>query len=70
MQRFPFPTEKLLSPVVMKMNAAMGAFRSRAIPYLVHDPCFGHLLDIRSKREAKLLKVLALPSGIEPLSPP
>jgi hypothetical protein len=34
MQRFVIPTEKLLSPVVMKMNAAMGAFHSRATPYL------------------------------------
>ena len=33
-------------------------------------PYFGHLLDTEGWRRAKPLIYLALPSGIEPLSPP
>jgi hypothetical protein len=33
-------------------------------------PYIGRLLDIAEGRDSKCLKILALPSGIEPLSPP
>ena len=35
-----------------------------------HIPHIGHLLDTGRLEVAKPLKLLALPSGIEPLSPP
>jgi hypothetical protein len=39
---------------------------------LSRSPCayIGHLLDTKVRQRAKPLKSMALPSGIEPLSPP
>jgi hypothetical protein len=55
-QRFVIPTEKLLSPVVMKMNAAMAAFHSRAIPTaLGKSTRFGHVGDARSTSDFDLV---------------